>query len=235
MPGTLRAIISAFFASARGVAAVEFAIIFPILMALTGGVYEVSRAVNASRHLTNTANSISNILATNGTGVVSYTDLHYAYDSAMLTFPEVLADAASKGMLWSNDITLSMAGISFAPLIPLCTSGCTYIASVNWTSAAGQRVCGSLLTATSDTSQPSPSTLPTDLFTPVPSSSGGNSPPPFIVVVDITYSWRPLLFAGVVSPITFKRSAYINPRYTTKISYSTISGDDGFGQKCLGF
>jgi Flp pilus assembly protein TadG len=223
----------AFYRDRNAAAAVEFAIILPFLVLLSSGVYEWSRAISASRHLTNAANSISGILATNTTGTVTYQDLHYAYDSTMLAFPEVLSDSANKGVTWNNDISISMAGVGFTPLVPLCTSHCTYVATLSWTAASSQRHCGTILASASDTAQPTPTTLPADLFVGVPQSSGGNAPPPFAVIVDLTYSWSPLIFKSLISPIVFKRSAYINPRYTTQLTYSVVSGDDGFGQKCL--
>lgn len=219
----------------RAAAAVEFAVTLPLLILLTSGGYEFSRAINASRHLSDAANAISQILATNTTGTVSYIDLHYAHDATMLAFPEVLADSYRKGVSWGSDITISMAGISFTPTVTGCTSACTYKANIVWTGDAESRACGANPSSASDAATPSAATLPSDLFTPVSNPQGGNLAPPFAIVVDMTYSWSPLIFTKIVGAITMRRSVYINPRYTTAITYSAVSGDDGFGKECPGF
>lgn len=218
-----------------GVAAVEFALIFPILLALSAGLFEYSSFVRQARQLTDTANSIAEILAAGSDGTVDFSELHYAYDSAMLTFPRVLADSARKKIPWSDDITISLSGVSFSPAVKGCTSNCTYVAAINWTAAASQRACGSKPTAVANTAPPSATTLPTSLFTPVALPQGGNGPPLFVVVADVTYTWTPSVFTGLLSPVVMKRSSYINPRYVNALKYTVISGDDGFGKACASF
>ena len=217
----------------RAVALVEFAVVLPFLLVLAGGVYEVSRGVATSRHLSNVASSISQILATNTTGTVSYLDLHYAYDSAMLTLPEVLKDSASRGIAWNTDITISIAGIVFKPVVIGCTSGCTYAAQIAWTAAGRGRNCLTLQTAAPDTALPTTATLPADLFTPTANPNGGNAAPPYAIAVDVSYTWQPTLFTSVISPVVMKRSSFITPRYTSQVNYTVVSGDDGFGTACL--
>jgi hypothetical protein len=147
----------------------------------------------------------------------------------------VLNDSANKGIAWGTDITISMAGISFTPTVTGCTTACTYKANVVWTGGAEGRVCGTNPTSAADTAPPSPTTLPSDLFTPVANAQGGNSAPPFVIVTDINYSWTPLIFTKLVGSFVMRRSAYINPRYTASITYSVVTGDDSFGKECPGF
>ncbi|GJE39325.1 TadE/TadG family type IV pilus assembly protein [Methylobacterium persicinum] len=228
-----------FFARLRGdrqgVAIVEFSLLFPVLLALSAGIFEFSSFIRQSRQLTDTANSIAEILAAGSDTNLYYTDLHYAYDSAMLTFPKVLSDSAGKNISWTNDITISMAGISFAPTVNGCTSNCQYKAYVNWTGAASQRVCGTNPTSVADTAAPSATTLPQSLFTPVTSPQGGSNPPLYVVVADITYTWSPSVFTGLLSKSVMKRSSYINPRYVSSLKYKVASGDDAFGKACSGY
>ena len=218
-----------------GIAAVEFTLIFPILLGVSAGIFEYSSFVRQSRQLTDTANSIAEILAADADTTVSSTDLHYAVDSTMLTFPKVLSDSTRKGIAWANDITISLAGISFAPTVSGCTSSCTYKAAINWTGGGKQRACGSLQSSATDTNAPSASTLPASLFTPVASPQGGNGSPLFVVVADVTYTWSPAVFTGLLNAVTLKRSSYINPRYVSSLKYTAGSGDDGFGQACSGY
>ena len=174
------------------------------------------------------------MIGSNTTGSVSYLDLHYAADSAMIIFPGVLADSYAKGVNWSSDISISLAGISFTPTPSDCQNSCTYQANVNWTGGSAPRPCGSTITASTNTSSPAPATLPTALYNTVSGPSGTMSPP-FAIVVDVSYSWTPLLFAKIVGPITIRRSAFVNPRYLSQITYGTIAGDDGYGKQCPGY
>ncbi|MCJ2013436.1 TadE/TadG family type IV pilus assembly protein [Methylobacterium sp. J-076] len=219
----------------RGIAVVEFSLIFPILLALSAGIFEYSSFVRQSRQLTDTANSIAEILAAGSDNTVNYTDLHYAYDSAMLTFPKVLSDSTRRGIAWSRDITISLAGVSFTASVNGCTANCTYVANINWTGAAAERACSTHPNSASNTSAPSAGTLPASLFTPVASPQGGNGPPLYVVVADVTYTWTPSVFTGLLGVVVMKRSSYINPRYVSALKYQAVSGDDAFGKACPGY
>lgn len=219
----------------KGIAAVEFSLLFPVILALSAGIFEFSSFIRQSRQLTDTANSIAEILAAGSDTNLYFTDLHYAYDSAMLTFPKVLSDSYNKNISWTSDITISLAGISFAPTVSGCTSNCQYKASVNWTGAAAERACGTNPSAVPDTTAPSATTLPQSLFTPVGNPQGGYGAPLYIVVADVTYTWSPSVFTGLLGNVVMKRSSYINPRYVSTLKYKVASGDDGFGKACSGY
>lgn len=227
-------LICRFGGSTLGVAAVEFALVFPFLILIMGAFVEIFRYVQVSREITSYASAAATMLATNTTGTIAYTDLHYAADAAMIMAPQILADSFSKGVSWSQDISISMAGISFTPTVTGCTSGCTYKANVNWTGSQEARACGSTLTAVADSSAPTASSLPTDLFNAVTTPSG-TSAPLFEVVVDVSYSWSPILFSKFFHTIAISRSAFFAPRYVTKVLYSAVAGDDGFGKECPGY
>jgi Flp pilus assembly protein TadG len=222
----------AFLADRQAVAALEFALILPLLIAMTGGVFEYASFVRQSRQLTDAASGVAGILAMNVSSTVTSLDLHYANDAVMLIYPKVLADAAVKKIAWNADITIGMAGISFTPQVVTCTASCTYTASVTWTGGDMLRTCGSTLTAALNTAVPSPTTLPSALYTPIANTQGTDSPPAFVIVADLVFKWTPLLFTKIINPVTIRRSSYINPRYTNAIAYSAGSGDDGFGKQC---
>ena len=229
---------SCFLCDQAGTAIVEFAWALPFLLLTLLGVYNLSQAANAERQLSRLSDGIATQLVTNGvvgapSYPINYTDLHYANDSAMLEFPLVLSDSYAKNESWALDISISMAGISFSPTVGGCTNACTYVAKIVWTGGNKARACGSAQVAASDGATPSPSTLPQDLFDPVPTpTTGVFSPPNFQVVVDIVYSWRPRFGNNFIPPITFKRSTYLSPRYVSQITYSQIAGDDGFDVPC---
>ncbi len=134
-----------------------------------------------------------------------------------------------------------MTGISFA--LNTGQKGCTtssttascYTAHVAWTGDGKTRACDSTITSAADNVAPSATTLPVDLFTPVSTQTAGvYAAPPPVIVVDITYLWRPWAFSSLIGAVTVTRSAYVNARYMTELQYQKIGGDDGFGAICDG-
>ncbi len=210
--------------SRTGIAAVEFAMILPLMIALMLGSVEIARYIVFSRKVELVANTAVEMLTQNGTGTVNYTDLHFAQDSTMVIFPQILQDAANKGVTWSNDISISMASVQFSPQPATCTNSCTYVAKVVWNSGPNPRPCGTNLAAVADTSTPTPTTLPTDLYGP------GS-----VLVVDITFTYTPLFTQKLFGTIKLSRSAFVAPRYVPLVKYQVTSGDDGIGKECPGF
>jgi Flp pilus assembly protein TadG len=238
MPVRYALALQGFLRDQRGMALVEFATLFPVLVLLLFGAYDLSRAADAARGLTRLSNSIATMLATNTTGYVNYTNLHYAFDSAAVVFPEVLRDAAAKSIPWGTDISISMAGVGFAPTVAGCTNGCAYVAQIYWTSGSKNRVCGTSPIPVADNSAESNAlALPDDLFTPVATPSGALAPPNFLIVVDVKYTWTPLIARSFLPSISFQRSAFLSARYAPGgvIKYNAIPNDDGFGAECPGY
>ncbi|HEY4846446.1 MAG TPA: TadE/TadG family type IV pilus assembly protein [Methylocella sp.] len=232
-----------FCGARQAIAATEFALVLPFLVILMLGSVEVSRAIIAARNVTAVATTASEMLS-QGTRPVQYGDLHFASESTMVIFPQILQDAAQKGISWKNDISVSMAGVCFSPpgstdcALP-CTSNC--VANVAWNSGPNKRTCGTPLTSAPDTAVPSKTTLPVDVFPAVGASSAGS-----LLVVDIVYNYTPMfgsaftaLFGSpLFGTIPIARSAYLAPRYVQFpkfTQYQVVSGDDGFGAKCPGY
>ncbi len=203
----LGATASGFARADRGVALLEFSLIMPFLIALLLGSFELTRYINTTRQITNLADSIAQLFAQNTTGSINDTDLHFAIDSTMVTFPNVLGDAHKQGIYWWQDIYVSMSSVSFTPTVTGCTSNCTYNAKVMWTT--GARPCSTNLTPASDTAPPSLTTLPTDAFGP------GS-----MIVVDIAYNYRPIVATNLLGVKTISRSTYLQPRYVSSVKYA---------------
>ena len=216
----------------RGVSTIEFAIWAPVMCFLLLGTVDITRFVMASGRLSDVAGTMGQMLSVNTTGTVNYVDLQFYHDSAMITYPQVLADAALQNKTWSNDIAITMTSVTFTATPSGCTSSCTYVPKVVWSNGSNMRLCSPknpAMTSASDSSQPSPTTLPADAF-------GATS----LLVVDIAFTFRPLLFSGVgtlgnLAPlvnIPIKRSFYTAPRYVTSVGYSSITGDPGTTTIC---
>ena len=194
--------------SVSGSAAVEFAFIMPFLILLLLGGFELSRYISTLRKITLASNSVAEILSQNQSGTVTVPDILAAFDSIMITFPGVLADAHAKGINWYTDIQATFSSIEFKPTVPGCTSNCTYTANVAWTLpwySAG-RACGTPQTSVPDASPPT--------LTGLPQSSFGSGS---LIVVDLAYVYTPIVATQLFSPMTVRKSFYIPPRYVTLV------------------
>ncbi|MCW6511574.1 TadE/TadG family type IV pilus assembly protein [Lichenifustis flavocetrariae] len=215
--------------SAAGVAAIEFAMIFPLLLVLLLAGGQVILYVDAARKVQRVATSVSEMLSQAAPGsssattaTVNTTDLNFSYDAATVIFPYVLGDAARRNLTWRQAITVSMAGIAFTKLSSACDgaddkSTC-YAATVKWTStgtsSASYRPC-------------LPQQVPVDNAAPynrlnLPSSLYG---PGFIIAVDVSFTFNPTFGDGLISPVTIIRSAFVQPRYATEIDFDTTNSD----------
>ena len=213
-----------FWRARQAIAATEFALVLPLLVILMLGSVEAARLIVSARKVTLVATTAVEMLTQNGTGKINYVDLHFATDSTMVIFPQILQDAAQKGISWKNDISVSMASVVFTPNPSTCTSNCSYNANVVWNSGPNKRTCGVLLVSATDTATPSNTKLPADVFGP------GS-----IIVVDVLFNYTPIFGLGLFGTIPIARSAYLAPRYVPLIKYAVVSGDDGVGAECPGY
>ena len=224
-----------FTPSDRGSSAVEFAVIFPVLMILMLMGVQVVNYVNAVRRIESLAASMSETLSqatppSNATTVasVSATDLHFYFDSALVIFPYLMQDAARQGILWWQDIDIDFASIQFTAIPGAnCSgqpdqSGC-YTAKVVWTSSgtvgSNYRPCIIPQVAQSNTAAPSSLRLPASIFGP------GS-----IIAVDVVFTFTPTFGANLLPSLRIARSVFLQPRYATLITYNTPN--DGIAQSC---
>jgi hypothetical protein len=200
--------LKAFRANTSAIAAVEFAMIVPLLLLLTVVAFDIGRFVLATERVEQVANSVAEMLAQTqpsatavnpGDGTVSDNDLHYFNDSAMFTFPDALASANSLGEPWSKLLVVNMASIKFVASPSGCTTACTFTPKVVW--STGWRTCTGTIVAAADSAAASPTTLPTDIY-------GPNSQ----IVVDVSYTFTPTFASAYLPSIPIERSAYMPPR-----------------------
>ena len=218
--------LAAFLRARRGVAAVEFAFVAPFLIICLLGGFEIAKYVNTIRRVGYIANSIAEEISQNTTSTIVPNDLYFYNNSAMLIFPGVTADAARKGVYWWNDISITMSGVNFTGLPAGCTSTCSsYTPTVAWSgSASGAsawRSCIVPLVQASNTAPPALTTLPVDAYGPG-----------FLIVVDVVYTYTPFVATKLFSPMTIRRSFYIQPRYVSVIKFT---GTDTIGTACPGW
>lgn len=229
-----------FLAAERGAAAIEFAFVLPVLVALMLAGSQVVLYVNASRKVEQVARSISQMIsqASPPSGVstasVNATDLHFSYDATLVIFPYLMADAKRQNIPWYSDISINFASIVFSPNTSTCNdptdlSAC-YAAMVAWTSTgtaqpggANYRPCVVPQLPASNTAPPNRTTLPRSVFGPAS-----------LIVIDVVFTFTPTIGASLVPPIRIARTAYVQPRYATRVLFDP-TGNDGIASKCPGF
>lgn len=216
-----------FLRDRRAVSAIEFAIWAPIMILIFLGSIDITRYAMATGRLSDVAGTMGQMLSVNTLGTVNYVDLQFYHDSAMITYPQVLLDAAQQNIAWSNDMAITMTSVTFTPTPSGCSSNCTYVPKVLWSYGTNQRSCKVTMTSASDSSQPSAGTLPADVFGPTS-----------LLVVDIVYVFRPLFNVRPLpgfpafGNIAITRSFYTAPRYVTSVGYQVIGGDPGSTTVC---
>ena len=225
--------LSSFPRDRRAVSAIEFAIWAPVICFFVLGSTDIVRYTLATGRLSDVAGTMGQMLSVNTTGSVNYIDLQFYHDSAMITYPQVLMDAAQQGTAWSNDMSITMTSITFTAQPSGCTLNCTYVPTVVWSAGSSKRPCTAKgantppISSMADTSSPSATTLPADTYGPTS-----------LLVVDVSFTFRPLFAIkplpglGALSNITIARSFYTSPRYVTTVGYTSIGGDPGTTTVC---
>ena len=205
--------VRSFIGQRQAASTVEFAFIVPVVLLMLLMGFDTGRYVLATQRIQEVANSVAEMLSQtqpaqtppattpNMAGYVQDSDLHFYYDSAMATYPDVLTVANNTGTYWYQLLTVQMTSIYFKGSPTNCTtSTCTsYTPQVVWTT--GARSCGLTITAASDTSVYNAATLPQDVF-------GSGS----LIVVDVSYTFTPTFGAAYLPSIPIQRSAYMAPR-----------------------
>ncbi|HJE24587.1 MAG TPA: pilus assembly protein [Methylorubrum populi] len=239
-PADLVARARSFRRSESGIAALEFALVLPTFLFVLLSSAQLIMYVNAVRRVELIAYSISQMIsqATPPAGQtiakINATDLHFSFDSTLVLFPYVMADAYRRSMPWHQNISINYAGIKFTPKSSSCPTGTDmsscYNGNVVWTStgtfqpAGGDnyRPCGQLQLPADDNAPPNRAYLPRSAYGPAS-----------LVVIDVVFNFRPTFGSGLVPAIRIARSAYVLPRYATLVDYD-LTNNDGIAVKCLG-
>lgn len=225
-----------FRGSVAGVSAVEFAFVFPILLILLLAGGQVILYIDATRKVQQIATSVSEMLSqaapaasADTTAKVNATDLNFSYDASLVIFPYIMGDAQRRNISWRQGLTVSFAGISFTKLSATCDgtadlSSC-YAATVDWTStgtsSGSYRPCILPQLPVDDGAPYNRLNLPRSLYGP------GS-----IVAVDVSFTFNPTFGSSFLNPVTITRSAFVQPRYVTRIDFDTTS-NDGIASKCI--
>ena len=208
----------------NGVAALEFAICAPVLILLLLAGTDALRAFQTSDNVDAIANTVAEMIAEHRTDTINYQDLQFYHDAAMLTYPHLLSSAFESRRSWDSTISISMSSVDFGPAQSGCSTSCVYTPKMVWTGGSAPRSCTVPMIAVDDDAPPAPTTLPRDIFGP------GS-----IIIVDIVYTYQPLLQVRFFPQFNIKRSYYVSVRFNSVIQYKNIQGDNGIVSACSSY
>jgi Flp pilus assembly protein TadG len=194
-----------------GVAAVEFAIVLPLMVLVYVGSNEISQAMMANRGATISARTLADLISQQQNNVsIQDSDLVQAFSAA----------AATMSPFPSSSLAMTLTSIEFTSN-PASPYG--YDAKPRWTATQNggtPRPC-QVLTPSSNTASPSTTTMPQGLY-------GSAS----MIVADVAYSYSGALFVtrltqlGAPQLLQFSRTAYMRPRnwISTSPAYIPYAG-----------
>jgi Flp pilus assembly protein TadG len=240
----------------RGVAAVEFGLICPVMVILTIGVFDLSKAgilweqtYAAARSIAESASTAA--LQPDGSTSLSQAQAQEALSIIFAEMPWLRAGIAtgpiSAGNVPGSTVSAVLTSVSYAPNVTSCTASCTYTAIVQWSKAysgynfiTGTSVLRPCVTLTpvAPTAPSSLTTAPISALSAALKSTNSNQPDPFLVA-DVSFKYTPLFFRYLLGPVTFKATAY----WTTRSSgagtsgspwttYSAPAGSDAYAVQC---
>ncbi|MBX9758335.1 MAG: pilus assembly protein [Beijerinckiaceae bacterium] len=187
------------------VAAVEFSIILPMLMALGLGGAELMRYLLIQKQVGKAAEGIS-IMMGAFDKPMTRADYEFMYDSTMVTVPFATSDSNRFGNSWREVMEVGMSSLTFDKVDPACASDCATKPQVKWRS--GSRQCGEQAFGSASALNAVPSELQGSLGS--------------LVVADIRYTYQPWFGSNFLPPVVVMRSSFQQPRF---IDFVDIQGE----------
>ena len=197
-----------FYRTRQASSVVEFALLVPLFLVLLLGSMEFNRYFRYARHLELSVDMVAHMMSQRNSPI-GPTDLNFDLNASEFVFRE-LASEEPVSVAWWRKLGHQITHVVFTPTVAGCTTSCTYEANVAWSwpdykikLGSLSRACGKLQPA-GDGVAPNGSTLPAKMFGP------GS-----LIVVDLTFDYKPVFGAGLVPPFRMVRQAYYAPRFAT--------------------
>lgn len=202
-----------FFKAETGVAALEFALVLPVFMVLFMGTVEVSRYYLVFKRVSNTAASMAQLLATSESPRPE-SELRFIA-SALYAIPTIESDTTTAGGGMWGAHNVSITSVEFVPVVSGCTNAnCEFTAMARYAYSvdpAMKRPCGRLARQGRIESL-NMGSLPDDLF-------GAGS----TLVVDVSYSFKPLFGSRFFNVRRISVSSFMAPRYLPVVPFGPAS------------
>jgi hypothetical protein len=240
--------------SVEGIAALEFALIGPIMIYVICCGFDIATALLLSRRLSNAADVVGELVSQqtdssgnptgNSTAPITNALLLGDFFSVVTTFPNVLPDAGTKGNEpWQYDIQVIASEVEFGPETGAKT--CTTPPPLTLiTSAPTAPTCNTANVLWSAGFTPHNSSFATtrpcglNTLTETKSTAAVSSPtlttmphylyqPGDLIVVDVFFVYTPMFTRWITGSFVMERAAYIEPRFFTKLNYTptgTLTG-----------
>jgi Flp pilus assembly protein TadG len=198
---------------ARGVAAVEFAIILPLMLTMYLGCAQLTQGLEATRKSTTVASALSDLVAEQSTGATltdsEMTDVFAAATAIMSPYP-------------TSTLKMTVSSVEFVTDAKASTG---FDAKIRWsiTSGGSLRPC-QIMTPDSNNSNPGPTVIPTGIY-PVSGSAQATA-----IIADASYIYTPtfgssfLAWSSTATNMTFRHTTYMRPRNQYSITYSGSLG-----------
>lgn len=186
----LRYHLARFSRHAEGLAAIEFAMILPLMLVTLFGMIGTTSAISIDRKVTLIARTLSDLTSQGST--VTDTDFqnYFAIGRAMLT-----PYSSTQNPFTGGPLTATISEIYINP-----TTGA---ARVQWSSGDVQRAVGSVVT-----------TMPADLIGK--DASGKVLPNQYFILSEVNYPYAPSILPGVAT-VQLKESTYTRPRLSKPV------------------
>lgn len=209
----------------RAVAALEFALLAPVLIVVGLSLLDVTNAVTTWWRLAAAADAIGRIATTyaatdNNSNSLSTSQAATASTAVFAVIPSLATAPLSR-------FGVTLSSIVMTPTSKSCSGNCTYVANTAWSlvlqGTGAARPCGTLA-AVPDTQPPSPGTLPVDSFTAAP-----------MLVVDVVYTFTPLFSTLFGAGPRFVEAAYLPARTGGNANWVRLTGANAASAQCPGY
>jgi Flp pilus assembly protein TadG len=231
-------------AARNGVAALEFAILAPIMATILVGIFDITKCVILWEQLTNTALSIAEsasalAIQPDGSSSLTQTQAQQALSVIFAEMPWLRAGIATgnpgAGVVPANTVAAVLTSVSYQPTVSTCTASCSYVPVVQWskaysghnfmTGSSVLRPC-TTLTQTNPGAGYTVTTVPTQQISTSYQNDGNTNPDPFLVA-DVKFIYVPFFFRFLTGPVTLASSSFAGtPRSNaanTSISWTTYT------------
>jgi Flp pilus assembly protein TadG len=180
----------AFLDDCRGVVAIEFAIIVPVMLLMYFGMEEISSALAVNRQVTLVARTLSD-LTSQSSGVA---------DTDLANFAQT-----AKAILTPNDPSILRSSITEVYIDPA-----THVARVQWSRALAIDTSGNVTVGTSAHAVSQIVVVPPEL----------NIDGTYVIWSEVTYNYKPTIgYLMATAGVNLHDFAYTRPRLTTCVLY----------------